>query len=144
MSEETPRNAVKAVRQTLSRTSLALFTAMLLSLPVAAHHGQAGLFDEARIIELRGTVKNWSFVNPHPILVLEVTDEKGGKTDWDVYFGPPGAPIMRRNGYTAETFKKGETLTVKGHPATGAGVRGVDIWGKGVSVTRADGSPVPK
>jgi len=110
MSEETPRNAVKAVRQTLSRTSLALFTAMLLSLPVAAHHGQAGLFDEARIIELRGTVKNWSFVNPHPILVLEVTDEKGGKTDWDVYFGPPGAPIMRRNGYTAVvSHRSGET-----------------------------------
>jgi hypothetical protein len=129
---------------TLSRTCLALFTTMLLALPVAAHHGQAGLFDEARIVELRGTVKSWSFVNPHPMLVLEVTDEKGGKTDWDVFFGPPGAPIMRRNGYTAQTFKQGETLTVKGHPATGAGVRGVDVWGKGVSVARADGSPVPK
>jgi hypothetical protein len=128
----------------LLRKTLALFTTLLLSCPAAAHHGQAGLFDEARIVELRGTVKSWSFVNPHPILVLEVTDEKGAKADWDVYFGPPGAPIMRRNGYTAATFKQGETLTIKGHPATGAGVRGVDIWGKGVSVTRADGSAVPK
>jgi hypothetical protein len=141
---QTPRTAVTAVRQILSRTLLAVSTTMLLSVAVTAHHGQAGLFDEARIVELKGTVKSWSFVNPHPMLVLEVTDDKGGKTDWDVYFGPPGAPIMRRNGYTAETFKKGETLTVKGHPATGAGLRGVDIWGKGVSVTRADGSPVPK
>ena len=143
MSEETPTNALKSFRQAPSLT-LALFTAFLLSFPVTAHHGQAGLFDEARIVELRGTVKSWSFVNPHPILVLEVTDEKGGKTDWDVYFGPPGAPIMRRNGYTAGTFKQGETLIVRGHPATGSGVRGVDIWGKGVSVTRADGSAVPK
>jgi hypothetical protein len=129
---------------TLSRTLPALLMMMLLSLPVAAHHGQAGLFDEARIVELRGTVKSWSFVNPHPMLVLEVTDEKAGKVDWDVYFGPPGAPIMRRNGYSAETFKQGETVVVKGHPATAAGVRGVDVWGEGVSVTRADGSAVPK
>ena len=126
------------------RATLALFATLFLSIPAAAHHGQAGLFDEARIVELKGTVKSWSFVNPHPMLVLEVTDDKGGKADWDVFFGPPGAPIMRRNGYSADTFKKGETIVVKGHPTTSAGVRGVDIWGKGVSVTRADGSAVPK
>ena len=128
----------------MSRLTLILFTIFVLSVHAAAHHGQAGLFDEARIVELRGTVKSWSFVNPHPMLVLEVTDEKGGKADWDVFFGPPGAPILRRNGYSAQTFKPGETLLVKGHPATGPGVRGVDVWGKGVSVTRADGSTVPK
>lgn len=116
---------------------------LALHLPSAAHHGQAGLFDEARTIELRGSVKQWSFVNPHPILLLEVTDEKGAKADWDVYFGPSGMSFMRRNGYTPQTFKVGETVIVRGHPATGAGVRGVDIWGKGVSVTRADGTPIP-
>jgi hypothetical protein len=116
---------------------------LTLSLPSAAHHGQAGLFDEARTIELKGAVKQWSFVNPHPILLLEVTDEKGVKAEWDVYFGPSGMSFMRRNGYTPETFKVGETVIVKGHPATGAGVRGVDIWGKGVSVTRADGTALP-
>jgi hypothetical protein len=109
----------------------------------AAHHGQVGLFDEARIVELRGAVKKWSFVNPHPILLLEVTDEKGAKAEWDVYFGPSAVSFMRRNGYTPETFKVGETVIVKGHPATSAGVRGVDVWGKGVSVTRADGTAVP-
>jgi len=89
-------------------------------------------------------VKKWSFVNPHPILLLEVTDEKGAKAEWDVYFGPSAVSFMRRNGYRPETFKAGETVIVKGHPATGAGVRGVDVWGKGVSVTRADGTPIPK
>ena len=116
---------------------------LTLSRPSAAHHGQAGLFDEARTIELKGAVKQWSFVNPHPILLLEVTDETGVKAEWDVYFGPSGMSFMRRNGYTPGTFKVGETVIVKGHPATGAGVRGVDVWGKGVSVTRADGTAVP-
>jgi hypothetical protein len=88
-------------------------------------------------------VKKWSFVNPHPILLLDVTDEKGAKAEWDVYFGPSAVSFMRRNGYAPETFKVGETVIVKGHPATGAGVRGVDIWGKGASVTRADGTAIP-
>ena len=30
----------------------------------------------ARTVEVTGSVKTWSFVNPHPILVLEVTDER--------------------------------------------------------------------
>jgi len=114
-----------------------------LALPVAAHHGQAGLFDETRTVELKGVVRKWSFVNPHPILLLEVADEKGGKAEWDVYFGPSAVSFMRRAGYTAETFKTGESVTVTGHPAAGAGVRGVDVWGKGTSVTRADGKAVP-
>ena len=122
---------------------LAVGAMLAVGVPGAAHHGQVGLFDESRVVELRGSVKKWSFVNPHPILLLEVTDEKGAKADWDVYFGPSAVSFMRRNGYTPETFKVGETVIVKGHPATGAGVRGVDVWGKGVSVTRADGTAIP-
>ena len=120
--------------------------AVLLALGIrgVAHHGQAGVFDETRIVESRGTVKRWSFVNPHPILILEVTDAKGVTAEWDVFFGPGAVSFMRRNGYTPDTFTIGETVTVVGHPATGAGVRGVDVWGKGVRVTRADGTAVPK
>jgi hypothetical protein len=112
------------------------------SLPASAHHGQAGLFDESKVVELKGTVKKWSLVNPHPILLLEVT-ENGMKVDYDVYFGPSAAGPLRRQGYTPETFKVGETVVVKAHPSTGAGVRGVDVWGRGVGVTREDGKPVP-
>jgi hypothetical protein len=116
---------------------------LALSSPGAAHHGQAGLFDQTRMMELKGAVKQWSFVNPHPILLLEVADEKGAKADWDVYFGPSAVSALRRQGFTPETFRIGEAVVVKGYPATGAGVRGIDVWGKGTSVTRADGKAVP-
>ena len=111
--------------------------------PAAAHHGQAGLFDETKVVELKGVVKKWSLVNPHPILVLEVTAANGTKTEWDVYFGPSAAGPLRRQGYLPETFRPGETVIVKAHPSTGAEVRGVDVWGRGVGVTREDGKPVP-
>ena len=108
----------------------------------AAHHGQAGLFDDTRIVELKGTVKQWSFINPHPILVLDAADEKGVRKEWDVYFGPAAVPSLRRQGFSGDTFKVGETVTVKGHPAT-TGSPGVDVLGKGTGVVRADGRSVP-
>jgi hypothetical protein len=116
--------------------------ALVTSVSGAAHHGQAGLFDETKLVELKGAVKKWSFVNPHPILLLEVTDG-AAPGDWDVYFGPSAVSFQRRQGFTPETFRVGEIVIVKGHPATTAGVRGIDVWGKGTSVTRADGRAVP-
>jgi hypothetical protein len=110
---------------------------------VAAHHGQAGVFDESRIVELRGTVKQWNFVNPHPILVLDAPDAKGVRKEWDVYFGPGAVPSLRRQGFAADTFTVGETVVVRGHPAT-SGDPGIDVLGKGTGVTRADGRSVPK
>jgi len=115
----------------------------LLAIGVAAHHGQAGLFDESRVVELRGQVKQWSFVNPHPVLELEIADAAGATTVWDVYFGPAAVSALRRRGFAADTFATGETLIVNGHPATAPGAHGIDVWGSDSSVTRSDGSSVP-
>ena len=112
------------------------------AITLSAHHGQAGIFDESRTVELKGTVKEWRFINPHPILVLEAPDEKGVATMWDIYFGPGATPSLRRQGFAADTFKVGETVVVKGHPAK-VGSPGVDVLGKGTGVTRADGRSVP-
>ena len=116
---------------------------LALSPPAAAHHGAAGLFDLGQTVEVTGSVKTWRFVNPHPILVLEVTDENGGTADWDIYFGPSAPSILRNRGYAPDTFTFGETLIVKGHPALATGVRGIDVFGRAGSVTRPDGTRVP-
>jgi Family of unknown function (DUF6152) len=113
------------------------------ALPALAHHGQAGLFDTARVVELTGTVKEWSFVNPHPVLTIEVGESNGARTEWEVYFGPQAVSHMRQRGFSAGTFKAGETLVVSGHPATTKGAHGIDVWGGGTSVKRGDGSAVP-
>ena len=127
----------------MKRGAIAGAIVICAAVALAAHHGQAGLFDDSRIVELKGTVKQWSFVNPHPILVLDAPDEKGVRKDWDVYFGPGAVPSLRRQGFAADTFKTGEIIVVKGHPATG-GAPGLDVMGKGTGVTREDGRSVPK
>ena len=112
--------------------------------PIAAlHHGAAGLFDITQTVEVTGSVKRWSFVNPHPILVVEVIDDNGEKNEWDIYFGPPGASILRNRGYGPNTFRLGEFLTIRGNPARAAGVRGIDVFGDAGSVMRPDGTKVP-
>ena len=116
---------------------------LLLSFSIAAHHGQAGLFDESRYVEVMGSVKEWSFVNPHPVLLLEITGENGEPEEWDVYFGPAAVSALRRRGFLDDTFEVGEILLVKGRPATAAGARGIDVWRGDSIVTRADGSVVP-
>jgi hypothetical protein len=115
-----------------------LFTSMSI-----AHHGQAGLFDQDKLVSLTGTVKEWIFVNPHPVLVLEVNDGAGERVEWDVYFGPAAVSALRRRGFDNDTFAIGETLKVTGHPATADGAFGVDVWGNDAEVTRGDGAQVP-
>jgi hypothetical protein len=116
---------------------------LVISVSSAAHHGAAGLFDEARTVELKGVVKEWTFVNPHPVLILEIAEANGEAADWDIYFGPQAVAALRRRGFSAATFVIGENIVVKGHPATAVGVRGIDVWGTGTSVLRSDGRAVP-
>ena len=116
---------------------------LALSSVAATHHGAAGLFDVSQTVEVTGSVKMWRFVNPHPILVLEVTDQHGQTADWDIYFGPSAAAILQRRGYAPDTFTFGETLAVTGHLAKAAGVRGIDVFGPAASITRPDGTRVP-
>lgn len=127
----------------MTRATLAIAIVLGTVATVPAHHGQAGLFEDGRIIEVKGIVKEWNFVNPHPVLVLDATDEKGVRKDWDIYFGPGAVSSLRRQGFAPDTFKVGETVVIKGHPAT-SGAPGVDVQGKGTGVTRADGRAVPK
>jgi hypothetical protein len=110
---------------------------------ISAHHGQVGLFDQKRVVQMTGSVKEWSFVNPHPVLLIEVKAADGTTTEWDVYFGPSAVSALRNRGFSAATFAVGETVIVNGHPATSASARGVDVWGAASSVTRADGTAIP-
>ena len=126
-----------------SAVIVAVSVVLGLSFSAAADHGAAALFDQGRTVELSGSVKRWSFVNPHPILVLEVADEKGGTADWDIYFGPAAAPILRNRGFGADTFKFGQVLIVKGHPARVDGARAIDVFGGEAGITRPDGTRVP-
>lgn len=77
--------------------------------PVRAHHGDAGRYIED-VINLTGTVVETQLINPHSILVLDVTD--GGKTvRWQAEMG--GAQQLIKSGWT-NAVKPGTKVTLTG------------------------------
>src|SRR2546428_14155544 len=77
---------------------------VLMSLPLFAHHGSA-LFDTGKRVTLKGTVKEWVYVNPHCLLTLDVKGEDGQVVQWLAGAQPPtsGFPPGSRK----ESFKPG-------------------------------------
>ena len=83
--------------------------ALALSGSAWAHHGDAGRYIED-VVEITGTVVETQLVNPHSILVLDVTDS--GKTvRWQAEMG--GAQQLIKSGWTNDV-KPGTKVTLTG------------------------------
>ncbi len=99
---------------------LLTLAASVLLLPVLllAHHGQAA-YDVTQTVTIKGTVTNFKFNNPHCIVSLDVKDDKGQKQEWQGELTSPNHLV--RAGWTAQTFKPGDEVTLTGYRAkTGA------------------------
>ena len=75
---------------------------------VKAHHSFA-MFDTAHPIEISGTVKEFRYVNPHSVLIVEGRGPDGVVKQWTLEGPAPG--IMGRKGVTANTYKPGDAFT---------------------------------
>jgi DNA/RNA endonuclease YhcR with UshA esterase domain len=87
----------------------------LLSAPanIFAHHGSAN-YDMSKSVSVKGIVKQFAFTNPHSAVYLEVKDEKGNVAEWLVEADSPNN--LARNGWTRDSIKAGELVTVIGNP----------------------------
>ncbi len=85
--------------------------ALWFSIPALAHHGDAGRYDE-NLVTLNGTVVELQMINPHAIIVFDVTDADGKVVRWQAEGGGPGA--LAREGWTRNTLKPGDKITLIG------------------------------
>jgi hypothetical protein len=86
---------------------------LLLSVPLAAHHGSAA-FDTGKKVTLKGTVKEWIYSNPHCLLSLDVTGEDGQVVHWIAEGQAPN--VIFPVGYRRDTFKFGDQVTITVEP----------------------------
>ena len=86
---------------------------LMVSTPVSAHHGSAA-FDAGKQVAMKGTVIRWVWANPHCFLSYDVKDETGNVTHWVVETSNP--PDMINRGWSKETFKPGDEVTVTVQP----------------------------
>jgi hypothetical protein len=105
-----------------------------------AHHSTNGIYDETKEVELTGKVISWKFINPHPTLKLAVKDASGQEVEWDVSYGGSAVTHLVRRGYTADTFKPGDVIKVKGFAALLEGAHGLLMERN--NPTHEDGSPI--
>ena len=94
---------------------LAVMAAVVLALPVLAHHNYRLNFDYSKAITLEGVVTRFEWVNPHINIHMDVVDEDGNVTRWIMPTAAPG--VATRNGLTPETVTAGDKAIVTGWPA---------------------------
>ena len=114
-------------------TSRILATLALVSLVVAsasAHHASAGI-DRSKTVELKGTVKAFSWQNPHSWMEVEVASE-GKVVTWTIEMTAPS--YLVRAGWKSSTLKPGDEVSVTVRP-----LKNGDPGGLFVSVTLAGG-----
>jgi len=93
---------------------LAAVLSLVVGTPLAAHHGAAS-YDLDKELTMKGTVTDWLWANPHCILKYDSVDDAGNATHWVVEVGNPVG--MTSRGWSRQTFKPGDKVTVTMHPA---------------------------
>ena len=84
---------------------------LLAGLPVFAHHGDAGRYEE-NIVVMKGTVVEVQLVDPHSIIVFDVAEEGGKTVRWQAELNGRGG--LTKMGWTRNTLKAGDNITVTG------------------------------
>jgi hypothetical protein len=83
---------------------------------VMAHHSFSAEFDASKTFKFTGPVTKVEWMNPHTFFYIDVKDEKTGKvTNWAMEMGSPNG--LMRNGWTRNTMKIGDVVTVEGSMA---------------------------
>jgi hypothetical protein len=89
---------------------------LLAAVPVVAHHSFAAEFDAAKPVSLKGLVTKVEWQNPHTFFYIDVTEDGTGKvTNWAFEMGSPNG--LMRNGWTRNSLKVGDVVSVEGSRA---------------------------
>ena len=115
------------------RTHLKLLVPALAvaAIPASAHHSYA-MFDMAKTIELKATVTQFKWQNPHSFILAEVA-APGGSESWAIEMTAPNNLVQE--GWKRTSLKAGDKVTIWVHPLR-SGAKG----GSYAGVRLADGS----
>jgi hypothetical protein len=116
-------------------SSTIAFLLLVFGVPmVHSHHSFSGVYDGTHVVTLTGVVTQFKFVNPHALMLMDVTDESGKVSKWTVEFA--GRLNLSEIGWTADSIKAKERVTVSGNPTHAAGLPRLAF----VKIVKADGT----
>ena len=96
--------------------SVASGVAVFLAGTVAlAHHGTNASYDPRKEVTVTGVVTKFIMMNPHGQLFFDVKGPDGKVVMWGGELHSIG--LLRRSGWTRDTLKPGDTVSVRGYPS---------------------------
>ena len=81
------------------------------AVPLSAHHSWPVNMD--RLVTVKGTVVQFTWENPHPMMTIEVHSDDGRTEKWQA--GGPALIRMTANGWSKTTVKPGDMITGIGY-----------------------------
>ena len=93
------------------KASRLLFTLLASSFAAAsafAHHSVSGVFDANQRVELSGVISKIDWINPHTFVYLDVTNDDGSVTSWQLESLPTA--MLRKAGLTSEMIINGGSI----------------------------------
>jgi hypothetical protein len=97
----------------MKKPFLPVFISLLLPMLAQAHHGIAN-FDLNVDMEIKGTVRELAFVNPHSWLYVDVSNADGSVSKMRCEMR--AATVLKRSGWSQEMFAVGSKVVVTGSP----------------------------
>jgi hypothetical protein len=101
---------------------IALVASFAAPQAVLAHHGDAA-YETTKTLSLHATVTEFDWANPHCELRFDVNNGKGNVQHWTVL--ALGPLMLSRYGWTKESLKMGQMVTVVFRPAKNGEMIGV-------------------
>jgi hypothetical protein len=79
---------------------------------VTAHHSFAAQYDANKPVTLKGIVSKVEWTNPHARFYVDVRDETGTVTNWNLELASPN--VLVRNGWSRKSLMVGDEIVVEG------------------------------
>jgi hypothetical protein len=96
--------------KTLRVPAFAVLALAAAVMPLSAHHSWPVAFE--KLVTVKGTVIEFVWANPHPMITLEVATN-AGREKWLI--GGPAISRMEANGWTKTTVRLGDVITGIGY-----------------------------
>lgn len=101
---------------------------LILTVPLFAHHGTEISYDRSKAVTLKGTVTEFRYANPHPIVFFDVTDKDGKVVHW-VGEVAPTPFTLQQSGWSKsrslEALKAGTVINITVGPSRAGTPAGV-------------------
>ena len=94
--------------------SILLLGILFVSISTFAHHGESN-YDTSEVVDVKGTVADFQFINPHVLIYIDGKGPTGTSEKWTCEATSPN--FLLRRGWTKSTLKVGDEITATGHRA---------------------------